>query len=221
MQGYQTTLLLKAIGEQVDVGTCKNLLELLSNANDVESWKLEVQYRIHLNKLMQKLVETLKWKAQQWWCKASPHSLQWARHHIFRPLNPRYEQWKYKIHLNKLMQELVGTCKNFQVKSLTMMAQNFPPLFATREMPYLSYPKPWIYTMKIHIQNSQILRFRICISQNQILPDTDTHIHITDGLFCWLCIETFIRKETTSRYDSMHIQQLVCMCISRLYHISG
>jgi hypothetical protein len=37
MQGYQTTLLLKAIGEQVDVGTCKNLLELLSNANDVES----------------------------------------------------------------------------------------------------------------------------------------------------------------------------------------
>jgi hypothetical protein len=99
------------------------------------------------------------------------------------------------------MQELVGTYKNFQVKSSTMMAQNFPSLFAMREMPYLSYPKPWIYTMKIHIRNSETLRFWIYISQNQILPDTD----ITEGLLCWLCIETFIRKETTSRYDSMHI----------------
>jgi hypothetical protein len=60
MQGCQTTLTLKAIGEQIDVGTCKNLSELLSNANDVESPNPEVEYRIHLNELMHKLVETLK-----------------------------------------------------------------------------------------------------------------------------------------------------------------
>jgi len=60
MQGCQTTLTLKAIGEQIDVGTCKNLSKLLSNANDVESRKPKVEYRIHLNKLMQELVETLK-----------------------------------------------------------------------------------------------------------------------------------------------------------------
>ncbi len=33
---------------------------------------------------------------------------------------------KYKIHLKKLMQELVGTCRNFEMKSSTTMAQSFP-----------------------------------------------------------------------------------------------
>jgi hypothetical protein len=121
--------------------------------------------------------------------------------------------------MNKLMQELVGTCRNFQVKSSTMMAQSFPPLFAMRETSNLSYPKPRICEVKIHIWNSQILH--ICKSRNHILLDTDTHIHIIEGLLRWLCIETFIRKETTSGYDSMHVQPLVCMCISRLFHISG
>jgi hypothetical protein len=145
--------MLKAIGEWVDVWTCRNLSELLSNANDVESQNPKVEYIIHLNELMEELAETFKWKVQQWWCKASPHSSQWARCHIYRPptLNPRYEQWKYKIHLNKLMQELVETCRKFQVKSSTMMAQSFPALFAMREMLYSLYPKPWICTMKIHI----------------------------------------------------------------------
>jgi hypothetical protein len=52
MQGCQTTMKLKAIGERVDVGTCMKLSELSSNANDVESRKPEVEYKIHLNELM-------------------------------------------------------------------------------------------------------------------------------------------------------------------------
>jgi hypothetical protein len=60
MQGCQTTLTLKAIGERVDVGTCKNLSKLSGNTNDIEGRKLEVEYRIHLNELMQELVKTLK-----------------------------------------------------------------------------------------------------------------------------------------------------------------
>jgi hypothetical protein len=139
MQDSQTTPTLKAISEQAS--WCKNL---------------------------QELEETFKWKAQQQWCKASPHSLQWTRLYIYHFLNlkPHICIVKYKIYLNKLKQELVGTCRNPQMKSLTMVAQSSAPFFATSETLYLSSPKPWICTMKIHFQNPQTLCFLTCISRN-------------------------------------------------------
>jgi len=80
--------MLKVACEQVDVKTCK---KLSNNTKDVESWKPKVEYKIHLNKLIEKLIETCKnsrMKNSTTMVQSLPPT-QWIKRCIFHTLNPK------------------------------------------------------------------------------------------------------------------------------------